>query len=438
MGGKNKIGEYKFDTNKVRGGYNPKEHNNAVSVPIYATASFDVGEAERFDRLASLSEEGYIYSRLSNPTVNVLENRISILDGGVAAVGVASGMAAITYALLAVAEGGGRILTTHQLYGGTVDALKKLYPKFGIQIDKIDSDSDIEEFRKAIKEDTKAIFIETISNPNAVISDIELIAKIAHENNIPLIVDNTFATPYLFNPIKYGADVVIYSATKALSGHGNVIAGVIVDSGKFNWANGKFPQFTQPHFTLKDLEGNERSYIDAFKNSAFAGKIRLDYLTYFGAVLSPFDAYLILIGLETLSERVQKQISNTQKIIDYLKTEQAVSWISYPTIETSPYKSLADKYFSKGVGSTFTFGFNGNTEQIYKLINSVKLFSYQANVGDARSLIVNVAKTTHGELTEEQLKLAKIPQETIRLSIGLEDADDLIHDLKQAFKEVLK
>ena len=438
MGVKNKMGDYKFDTNKVRGGYNPKEHNNAVSVPIYATASFDVGEAERFDRLASLSEEGYIYSRLSNPTVNVLENRISILDDGVAAVGVASGMAAITYALLAVAEGGGRILTTHQLYGGTVDALKKLYPKFGIQIDKIDSDSDIEEFRKAIKKDTKAIFIETISNPNAVILDIELIAKIAHENDIPLIVDNTFATPYLFNPIKYGADVVIYSATKALSGHGNVIAGVIVDSGKFNWANGKFPQFTQLHFTLKDLEGNERSYIDAFKNSAFAGKIRLDYLTYFGAVLSPFDAYLILIGLETLSERVQKQISNTQKIIDYLKTEQAVSWISYPTIETSPYRSLAEKYFTKGAGSIFTFGFKGNTEQIYKLINSVKLFSYQANVGDARSLIVNVAKTTHGELTEEQLKLAKIPQETIRISIGLEDADDLIHDLKQAFREALK
>jgi len=438
MGVKNKMGDYKFDTNKVRGGYNPKEHNNAVSVPIYATASFDVGEAERFDRLASLSEEGYIYSRLSNPTVNVLENRISILDDGVAAVGVASGMAAINYALLAVAEGGGRILTTHQLYGGTVDALKKLYPKFGIQIDKIDSDSDIEEFRKAIKKDTKAIFIETISNPNAVILDIELIAKIAHENDIPLIVDNTFATPYLFNPIKYGADVVIYSATKALSGHGNVIAGVIVDSGKFNWANGKFPQFTQLHFTLKDLEGNERSYIDAFKNSAFAGKIRLDYLTYFGAVLSPFDAYLILIGLETLSERVQKQISNTQKIIDYLKTEQAVSWISYPTIETSPYRSLAEKYFTKGAGSIFTFGFKGNTEQIYKLINSVKLFSYQANVGDARSLIVNVAKTTHGELTEEQLKLAKIPQETIRLSIGLEDADDLIHDLKQAFREALK
>ncbi|OOM14357.1 O-acetylhomoserine aminocarboxypropyltransferase/cysteine synthase family protein [Clostridium saccharobutylicum] len=432
------MGEYKFDTIKVRGGYNPKDHNDSVSVPIYATASFEVGEAERFERLTSLSEEGYIYSRLSNPTVSVLENRIAALDGGVAAVGVASGMAAITYSLLAVAEGGGRILTTHQLYGGTVDALKKLYPKFGIKIDKIDNDSDIQEFRKAIKEDTKAIFIESISNPNAVISDIEKIAKIAHENDIPLIVDNTFATPYLFNPIKHGADIVVYSATKALSGHGNVIGGIIVDSGNFNWANGKYPQFTESYFTLKDLNGNERSYIDAFKEGAFAGKIRLDYLTYFGAVLSPFDAYLILIGLETLSERVQKQISNTQKIVNYLKTEEGVSWISYPTIETSPYKSLADKYFSKGIGSTFTFGFNGNSEQIYKLINSVKLFSYQANVGDARSLIVNTVKTTHGELNEEQLKLAKIPQETIRLSIGLEDAEDLINDLKQAFREALR
>lgn len=431
------MSNYKFDTIKVRGGYNPKEHNDAVSVPIYATASFEVGEAERFDRLASLSEEGFIYSRLGNPTVSVFENRIASLDGGIAAVGVASGMAAITYALLAVAEGGGRILTTHQLYGGTVDALKKLYPKFGIQIDRIEDDNDIEEFRKSIKEDTKAIFIETISNPNAALYDLEAIAKIAHENNIPLIVDNTFATPYLFNPIKYGADIVIYSATKALSGHGNVIAGVIVDSGKFNWANGRYPQFSEPYFTLKDLEGNERSYIDVFKESAFAGKIRLDYLTYFGAVLSPFDAYLILIGLETLSERVQKQINNTRKIIDYLKNEESVAWINYPEIEGSPYKFLADKYFAKGAGSTFTFGFKGNTEQIYKLINSVKLFSYQANVGDARSLIVNVPKTTHGELTEEQLKLARIPQETIRLSIGLEDSEDLINDLRQAFKEAL-
>lgn len=425
--------KYGFDTIKVRGGYNPSEHNNAVSVPIYQTAAFEVGDAERFDRLKSMTELGYLYSRIGNPTVSALEQRVAQLDGGAAALAVASGMAAITYAILAVTEGGGRILTTHQLYGGTVDLIKKLLPKVGVIIDKIDNDVDISEFEKAIKEDTKAIYLESISNPSAIVSDIEEIAKIAHKYNIPLIVDNTFATPYLFNPIKYGADLVIYSATKALSGHGNVIGGVIVEGGNFDWGNGKFPQFTEKHFTLQDENGKERSFLEAFPESAFLGKVRMNYLAYFGAVLSPFDAYLILIGLETLSERVQKQVSNTKKIINYLKEEEKVAWISYPSLETSPYKELTEKYFPKGAGSTFTFGFKGGIEEIYKFIKSVELFSYQANVGDARSLIINSPRTTHGELTEEELKLAKIEPETIRLSIGLEDANDLIEDLKQAF-----
>ena len=425
--------KYGFDTIKVRGGYNPSEHNNAVSVPIYQTAAFEVGDAERFDRLKSMTELGYLYSRIGNPTVSALEQRVAQLDGGTTALAVASGMAAITYAILAVTEGGGRILTTHQLYGGTVDLIKKLLPKVGVIIDKIDNDADINEFEKAIKEDTKAIYLESISNPSAIVSDIEKIAKIAHKHNIPLIVDNTFATPYLFNPIKYGADLVIYSATKALSGHGNVIGGVIVEGGNFDWGNGKFPQFTEKHFTLQDENGKERSFLEAFPGSAFLGKVRMNYLAYFGAVLSPFDAYLILIGLETLSERVQKQVSNTKKIINYLKEEEKVAWISYPSLETSPYKELTEKYFPKGAGSTFTFGFKGGIEEIYKFIKSVELFSYQANVGDARSLIINSPRTTHGELTEEELKLAKIEPETIRLSIGLEDANDLIEDLKQAF-----
>jgi len=212
----------------------------------------------------------------------------------------------------------------------------------------------------------------------------------------------------------------------------------VIDSGNFNWDNGKFPQFNEPSIMIKDINGNNRSFIEAFGKSAFAGKIRIDYLTNFGAVLSPFDAYLILIGLETLSERVEKQITNTKKVVEFLKTSEAVKWISYPSMESSPYKELADKYYPKGVGSIFSFGFNGNKEQLYKLIDSVKLFSYQANVGDSRSLIVNVIKTTHGELNEEKLELAEIPKETIRLSIGLEDAEDLIDDLKQAFKEALK
>lgn len=430
------MADYNFDTLKVRGGYDPKAHNNSVQVPIYATASFEVEGAEKFDRLRSGADLGYLYSRIGNPTLTVLEERIAKLDGGSAAIGVASGMAAITYALLTVAEGGGRILTTHQLYGGTVDAIKKLYPKAGIVIDKIDADSSIEEYRKAIKQDTKAIFLETISNPNAIIVDIEAIAKVAHDNNIPLIVDNTIATPYLFNPIKHGADIVIYSATKALNGHGNVIGGLVVESGKFDWGNGKFPQFTEKHHTLRDINDVERSYIEAFKGAAFVTKIRLDYLAYFGAVLSPFDAYLILIGIETLSERVEKQISNTRRIIDYLKIEERVSWISYPELEDSPYKELSDKYFKKGAGSTFTFGFNGTEEEIYKFTEAVKLFSFQANLGDARSLIINSPKTTHGELTNDQLKEARIQPETIRLSIGLEDAEDLINDLKGAFKSI--
>lgn len=431
------MAEYKFDTLKVRAGYNPKDHNDAVSVPIYSTASYEIGQAERFDRIAAGEEEGHLYSRLSNPTLAVLEERVSKLEGGVAAVAVASGMAAISYALFAVAENGGRILTTHQLYGGTVYNLDSLLPKFGVKIDKVKNDSDIEEFKKNIKEDTKAIFVESISNPTATIVDIEALAKLAHEHDIPLIVDNTFATPYLFNPIKYGADIVVHSATKGINGHGSTIGGIIVDSGNFNWNNGKFPQFNEPDIMLKDLNGRDRSFNEVFGSAAFAGKIRFDYVTNFGAVLSPFSAYLILIGLETLSERIEKQVSNTRKIVDFLKSSEYVSWIAYPELEDSKYKILADKYYPKGVGSIFSFGFKGNQEQVYKLINSVELFSYQANVGDARSLIVNVQKTTHGELNNEEFELAGIPEETIRLSLGLEDPEDLINDLKQAFEKAL-
>ncbi|MBE6050315.1 MAG: O-acetylhomoserine aminocarboxypropyltransferase/cysteine synthase [Clostridium sp.] len=432
------MSEYKFDTLRVRAGYNPKDHNDAVSVPIYSTASYEIGEAARFDRIASAHEEGNLYSRLSNPTLEVLEKRISELDGGKAAVAVASGMAAITYTLLAVAENGGRILTTHQLYGGSVYHLNTLLPKFGVNIDSIKNGSSIEDFRKAIKEDTKAIFVESISNPTAILADIESLAKLAHEYEIPLIVDNTLATPYLFNPIKYGADIVVYSATKAISGHGSTIGGLIVDSGNFNWDSKKFKQFREKNYVIKDLDGTERDFIEVFGDTAFAGKIRIDYLTNFGAVLSPFSAYLILLGLESISERVKKQIDNTRKIVEFLKTRKEVSWISYPELNDSPYKSLADKFYPKGTGSVFSFGFNGNEGNIYKLIDSVKLFSYQANLGDARSLIVNVIKTTHGELNKEKLKLAGIPNETIRLSIGLEDAEDLIEDLKQAFEKAFK
>lgn len=429
--------DFGFDTLKVRGGYDPKAHNLAVSVPIYQTASFELGDTGRVERLLRFKELGFLYTRLGNPTVHVLEERIAALDGGAAAIAVGSGMAAVTYALFNVAEGGGRILTTRNLYGGTEDSFKKLYPTFGIGIDQVDDPADIEAFRRGIRPETRAIFVESISNPNATLLDIERIAAVAHEHGIPLIVDNTFATPYLFNPLKHGADIVVYSATKALGGHGNAIAGVIVESGRFDWGSDKFPQFSQPQFLLRDDSGKERSILDITTDFPFTLRVRLNYLLYFGAALSPFDAYLILQGIETLSERVQKQVANTEKVIRYLETKEEVVWVKHPLATGSPYKGLAERYFPKGAGSTFTFGFKGDEAQLDTFINSVRLFSYQANLGDSRSLIINSPKTTHGELTPEELALAGIPPETIRLSIGLEDASDLIADLEQAFGRAL-
>lgn len=426
---------YEFDTLKVRGGYDPKEHNNAVSVPIYATTSFEFGSTERARNLAGFTEFGYVYSRIGNPTVGVLEQRIAKLHGAAAAIAVGSGMAAITYTLLNAAERGGRILTTAELYGGTIDGFKKVFSNYGIKIDIVKNLIDTEQFRKAIKEDTKAIYIESISNPNASIADIEAIANIAHEKGIPLIVDNTLATPYLLNPIKYGADIVVYSATKAISGHGNVIAGLIVESGKFNWNSSQFSHFLETYHTLRDFSGKPRNFIDVFPDFAFIARIRANYLAYYGATLGAFDAYLVLIGIETLSERVKKQVYNAEKIVNYLETKKEVSWIKYPTAKESPYKDLKNKYLPKGAGAVFSFGINGTLDQIDKFIDSLKIFSYQANIGDARSLVVNPPKTTHSELTPEEQKLAGIPPETIRLSIGLEDTKDLIEDLEQAFKE---
>lgn len=425
----------KFDTIKVRGGYNSEDHNHSVSVPIYETAAFDIGDTKRAKKLFSFSEPGFIYSRLSNPTVEVLEKRVSALDNATGAIALSSGMAAITYTLLNVAEDGGRILTTPYLYGGTLDGFKKIYPKFGIKIDKFSDINNPEALAKQIKPDTKAIFVETISNPNTVVADIETIAKVAHEHDIPLIVDNTLATPYLLNPIKYGADIVVYSATKALNGHGNVIAGLILESGKFNWANGKFPQFLEPYYTLRDTDNKPRNFLEVFPEFPFTTRVRMNYLNYFGAALSPFDAYLVLLGIETLSERIEKQLSNTRKIISYLQENDNVQWIKYPSLATSHYKVLSEKYLPKGAGSVFSFGIKGTDSEIDEFLDSIKLFSYHTNIGDSKSLIINSPKTTHGELTPEEKESSDIPYNTIRLSIGLEDPEDLIDDLNQAFEK---
>jgi O-acetylhomoserine (thiol)-lyase len=418
---------YQFDTLKIRAGYNSAEHNNSIQVPIYQTTAFDLVSTERADRIFNNEELAYVYSRVGNPTLAALEARVAALDGAKAAVSVASGMAAVSYAILNAGLGG-RVIVAAQIYGGSYDAYKKLYPSLGIQIDIVKDVNDLDAIRALIQEDTKAIFIESISNPINVVADIEAIANLAHENGLPLIVDNTFATPYLLNPIKYGADIVVYSATKALTGHGSIIAGLILESGKFNWAGGKHPQFTEKIFTL-----NDKSIIEVLPDFPFIGRIRTNLLPLLGASLSPFDAYLAIQGVETLSERVKKQTESAKKIAEFLSKHPKVSWVSLPTLPGSKYFDLAKKYFKKGAGGTFSFGFNGSEEEISRFIDNLKLFSYHANVGDARSLIINSAKTTHGELTEEEQANAGIKPETIRLSIGLEDPRDLIADLKQAF-----
>jgi O-acetylhomoserine (thiol)-lyase len=427
--------DLRFDTLKVRAGYDPAQHNGSVQVPIYQTASYELGDTARAGRLLAFEEFGYLYTRVGNPTVAALEQRVAALDGASGAIALASGMAAVTYALFNAAEGGGRILTTPNLYGGTVDSFKKIYPKLGVGIDFAKDVDDPASFKKAIRPETRAIFIESITNPNAVVADIEAIAEIAHANGIPLIVDNTFATPYLLNPIRFGADIVVYSATKGLSGHGSALAGIVLESGKFDWARGKFPQFTQPEYLLRDRNGKERSFLETFPDFPFTARLRMNYLSYFGAALGPLDAYLILLGIETLSERVAKQVASTERIVKFLEGDKRVSWVKYPSAKGSPSAALAKKYLPRGAGSVFSFGVEADEARIDRLIDSTEIFSYQANVGDARSLIINSPKTTHGELRPEEQKLADIAPETIRLSIGLEDPDDLIADLEQAFEK---
>lgn len=428
---------YRFDTQKLRAGYDPKDHNYAVSPPIYQTASYDFKDFESAKNLFELRNEGFIYTRIGNPTTAVLEQRVAALDGASGAIALSSGMAAISYTFLNIAEGGGRILASPYLYGGSADSFKKIYPKFGIHFDYAKNINDPSKLGEEVTPDTKAIFVESISNPNTVLLDIDAIAKVAHEHGIPLVVDNTVATPYLYNPIDHGADIVIYSATKGLSGHGNVIAGLVLESGKFNWENNKFTQFHEQYYTLRDSENNHRSYLEVFPETPFTGRIRLNYLNYFGASLSPFDAYLVLIGLETLSERLNKQVRNAQTIAEYLRGHKLVEWVRYPALKQSEHHELYKRDFKNGAGGILSFGFKGTDAQRETFLNSVELFHYHVNIGDARSLIVNSPQTTHGELESEEKIIANIPENLIRISAGLEDPIDLINDLEQAFENAL-
>jgi O-acetylhomoserine (thiol)-lyase len=426
---------YRFDTQRVRAGYDPREHQNAVSPPIYQTTSYDFRDVEHAKNLFNFSEAGNLYTRVGNPTVGVLEQRVAALDGGSGAIALASGMAAISYTLLNLAEGGGRILTSPYLYGGSADSFKKIYPKLGVHFDYAKNILNPEKLSEEITPDTKAIFIESISNPNTVLLDVDAIAKVAHAHGIPLVVDNTVATPYLFNPIAHGADIVIYSATKGLNGHGNIIAGLVLESGRFNWQSEKFPQFSEKYYTLRDNDGNHRTFPEVFPDAPFTTRIRFNYLNYFGAAIGPFDAYLAIIGLETLSERLAKQSHNAETLAEYLSAHPQVEWVRYPTLKGDPSHALYARDWKNGAGGILAFGFKGTDAQREAFLNAVELFHYHVNIGDVRSLIVNSPQTTHGELEADEKALADIPENLIRISAGLEDPADLIADLEQAFKK---
>ncbi|MDR2671844.1 MAG: aminotransferase class V-fold PLP-dependent enzyme [Coriobacteriales bacterium] len=432
---KDSAAHYRFDTLKVRGAYDPAAHNYAFNVPIYQTTSYEMGSTERGERLFRQEELGFLYTRVGNPTIDVLERRVAALDGGAGAIALASGMAAVSHAILNLADSGDHIVASPYLYGGTFDLFKSILPRYGITVSLAPS-LEPEAIQRLIQPNTKALFIESIANPKGYVADIRSLATLAHANDIVLIVDNTFATPYLIQPIKHGADIVVYSATKGLSGHGTVIAGLIVESGTFDYGNGKYPQFTDKGFTLRDRSDNYRSFLEVFPETPFTVRVRLALLNYLGAALGPFDAYLVLLGLETLSERIEKQQANVRRLIDYLQGNEFVSWVEYSSLPTSSNYELAQLYAPRGTGSIFSFGFAGTLEQQERFIDATRLFSYQVNVGDAKSLIVNNAKTTHSELTPAELDAAGLTTDVIRLSVGLEDSEDLIEDLDQAFAAV--
>ena len=412
-----------LETLLLHGGQEPDE-TGSRAVPVYRTTSYVFKDTEHAQNLFGLKEAGNIYSRIMNPTIDVFEKRIAALEGGTAAVAFSSGMAAITFSILNIASAGDEILAATDLYGGTYNLFAVTLPKYGIKVNFVDP-KDPENFRKAITPKTKAIFGEVIGNPSLHILDVEAVANIAHENDIPLIVDSTFATPYLSRPIEFGADIVIHSATKWIGGHGTAIGGVVVESGKFDWNNEKFPGFTEPDHTYHGI----RFGIDV-PGAAFATKLRVQGLRDIGACLSPDNAFIFLQGLETLHLRMERHVENAKAIAEYLEAHDAVEWVSYPGSEKHPSYELGKKYFPKGAGAIVNFGIKGGREAGRKVIDSVNLWSHVANVGDAKSLIIHPASTTHQQLSEEELKFAGVTEELVRLAVGIESIEDIKADLE--------
>ena len=421
-----------FETLQLHVGQeNPDKATGARAVPIYQTTSYVFNNSAHAEALFGLQESGEIYGRLGNPTQGIFEQRIAVLEGGKTALAVASGAAAITYSFLNIAKQGDHIVAAKTIYGGSYNLLAHTLPTYGISTSFVDPDN-IENFEKAIQENTKAVFIETLGNPNSNIIDIQAVADIAHKHNIPLIIDNTFGTPYLIRPIEYGADIVVHSATKFIGGHGTSLGGIIVDSGKFDWkASGKFPQLTEPDASYHGI-----IFTDIAPSTAFVTRIRTTLLRDTGAAISPFNAFMLLQGLETLSLRVERHVENAIKIVSYLASHPKVKKVNHPSLTSHPNHELYNKYFSKGGGSIFTFEIKGGKEEAHKFIDSLKIFSLLANVADAKSLVIHPASTTHSQLTESELMEQNIHQGTIRRSIGLEHINDLKNDLEQALNSI--
>ena len=423
---------YKFETLQLHVGQeSPDPVTDARAVPIYQTSSYVFRNSDHAAARFGLADAGNIYGRLTNPTEDVFEKRIAALEGGTAALAVASGAAAITYTIENLAQNGDHIVAAKNIYGGTTNLLEHTLPAYGITTTFVDV-FDLEEVENAIQDNTKAVYIETLGNPNSDVVDIEAIAKIAHAHKIPLVVDNTFATPYLVRPIEYGADIVVHSATKFIGGHGTAIGGVIVDSGNFDWkASGKYPWISDPNPSYHGI-----SFADATAPAAFVTYIRAIILRDTGATLSPFHAFLFLQGLETLSLRVERHVSNALKIVDYLSKHPQVEAVHHPSLESEPSHYLYKKYLPNGGGSIFTFEIKGDAQTAQKFIDNLAIFSLLANVADVKSLVIHPATTTHSQCTEEELLDQGIKPNTIRLSIGIEKVEDLIAALDAAFEAV--
>lgn len=422
----------KFETLQLHVGQEQADPvTDARAVPIYASTSYVFHNSQHAADRFALKDAGNIYGRLTNPTQDVFEQRIAALEGGVAALAVASGAAAVTYTIQNLAGAGDHIVAAKTIYGGSYNLLEHTLPTYGIKTTFVDPDEE-GAFESAIQDNTKAIYIESLGNPNSNIIDIEKVAAIAHARKIPLVVDSTFATPYLLRPIEHGADIVVHSATKFIGGHGTAIGGVIVDSGKFDWeASGKFPSLVEPNPSYHGV-----SFTKAAGPAAFVTKIRAILLRDTGATISPFHAFIFLQGLETLSLRVERHVENALKVVDFLKNHPQVERVNHPSLPESGYKDLYDKYFPKGAGSIFTFEIKGTSEDAQKFIDNLKVFSLLANVADVKSLAIHPATTTHSQLNEEELAEQGIKPNTIRLSIGTEHIDDIIFDLEEAFKAV--